>query len=147
MDRRERLIYLAGLIDGEGCIMITQALGVILTISMTDYAPVTRFAELFGCKINTSKRGRYRRQYRCVLCTKAAIKALAELAPFMLCKREQAMLILEHTEHFGQHSKRSTLKCRQLRLQLSNMKKYIRAGHFDYLITRMEGASVWTNEK
>lgn len=99
------LSYLAGIIDGEGCIRIkkntqrgTQQCQYHTTISvgMTDERIPQILCERFGGKVRVELMKTSRNLYRWQLENRAlAIEALKQLEPLLIVKREQALLALE----------------------------------------------------
>lgn len=109
IDRR----YLAGLIDGEGCIYFTKKsdteknkretyVNLRLSISNTYKPLMDRLHDEFGgyLRIHTDKyrfkSGRYRKMgYDLVLCNKQAENLIHECLPYFIIKKERAEIALD----------------------------------------------------
>jgi len=106
IDRR----YLAGLIDGEGCIYFSNKSGqkretysnLRLNISNTYKPLMERLHDEFGGYLRTHidkhqfKSGRYRKiGYDLVLCNKQAEKLIRECLPYFIIKKERAEIALD----------------------------------------------------
>ncbi len=94
---KESYAYCAGLLDGEGAIMLVRSgAGWVLrvAVSMTDLAPVMRFAEVFGGKVKPSyrKTRRGKTVFVCILERRAACEACRRTLPYLKVKRAQAEL-------------------------------------------------------
>ena len=102
--------YLAGLIDGEGCIYFTKRSGnkketyvnLRLNISNTYKPLMERLHNEFGgyLRIHTNKHqfksGRYRKiGYDLVLCNQQAEKVIRECLPYFIIKKERAEIALD----------------------------------------------------
>lgn len=128
--------YTAGLIDGEGCIDIginkslyNRGLAknpqyiVRVTIHMTDVAPLEYLQSIFGGSVikrnRTAKsyKPHWKDSYDWKIASKSATDLLAEIEPYLINKREQALVALEFTPNVcgvkltsEDHSKRSSLR-------------------------------------
>lgn len=110
LQRKIRLAYCAGIVDGEGCLFIhcgdvttnTRAQGIKsyrqrlqhLIVGMADKEPLNFLSETFGGDVNPFKR-QGKLHYRWVLCSDKAAVAVTEMLPFLQGKKDQAELFLE----------------------------------------------------
>lgn len=94
-----RIAYLAGYFDGEGCIHVGRMQGTFylrIAVASGDRETVCLFGELLGGKVKrawTTKNGR--KVYRWLANNANALRCLRILLPYLLAKREQAVLVLE----------------------------------------------------
>ena len=101
--KKTDLAYIAGLIDGEGCIHATtvkyagRASAIQVTITTT-YKPVLEFVQsIFGGKIyNNQTRDKpfWKPIYRWTIYGEKAIPVLQSVKPFLIIKRGQAEIAL-----------------------------------------------------
>lgn len=100
------LAYAAGVIDGEGCIVVRsdkpgQLPRVSVVVSMNDFRVPTRLREIFGCGSLAlidharSKRVRCRTSLRWQIRARDCERVLPAVLPFLISKREQAEKALE----------------------------------------------------
>lgn len=94
--------YLAGLIDGEGCLMLSQAQTTIrpkLQLIMTDQALVEWVASIWGTTVTSFAKYRalphHKPQFRTTLTGERAVVAIEYIEPYMRLKRSQAHLFRE----------------------------------------------------
>ncbi len=102
MDITHRLAWLAGLVDGEGCVYITNsASGVytlVLSIQMTDFSAINEIKEIVGigrisqCSLKT-KGGRT--MWKWTAFSKAAGEVITQILPYLVTKKEQAQVGLQ----------------------------------------------------
>ena len=102
-----QLAYIAGLLDGEGCIKTTGKGYLQIDIGNT-YEDALQFVKsILGGYIYTIKAPMQVYQgaiihrkvyYRWVLCGKGAAEVLALLLPYLIIKKEQAVLGIKLTE-------------------------------------------------
>jgi len=113
-----RLAYLAGLLDGEGCITIkrsrpnprpelyrrTETYVFSLCIEMSDPRPINLFCDTFGLTMhhNTSRHLRNPERHRCLYVAQIGreygYSILKTLLPYLVSKREEAELAIEFYE-------------------------------------------------
>jgi len=122
--------YLAGILDGEGSVMIRRSTYRMtntkygdcknpsyvprVQIKMTDQRPLKLFKETFGGSLTESKMyhsiSGYKSNYKTLFVYaaehKVAVKILTALLPYMIVKAEQAKLALQIPELKKQHMKR-----------------------------------------
>jgi hypothetical protein len=94
--------YLAGLIDGEGCITAFKNKGrrninPALRIQMTQRAPIDLFSEYFGGNVNTHipKNPNYKISYSYWATGKKSNEILKSISPYMKVKKSQAEMAME----------------------------------------------------
>ena len=108
--------YLAGLFDGEGCIHIAKVLhnvtkrpsyGVRAIICLTQQEPIRIIAEQFGvsyCRLSRNKANpKWRDAYQVQITGEAARKFLLSVMPFLLIKREEAVLAVMLQDHINKY--------------------------------------------
>jgi hypothetical protein len=98
------IAYCAGLVDGEGWIGIGKSgrgFSTMLTVEMTDLAPVARFSRIFDGHVviqqRKTKRGKL--VYRCRIERKKAQEACRKMLPYLKVKREQAKLLIMYANN------------------------------------------------
>ena len=105
------LAYLAGMIDGDGFITITRSVrhgkeyfGSQVGIAGTRREPHDLAASIWGGKVcpHTPKNPAHRIQYQWQRMGKAAVPILEALIPYLLIKKEHALLALELAELIDQ---------------------------------------------
>jgi excisionase family DNA binding protein len=98
------IAYIAGLIDAEGCLSISQrrrkhvvyAYDAVISINMTDELPIKFITEKAGGTYSKqSFKGKRKSVYRYSIKCKSAEPVLALLIPYLIVKKEQAHLLLE----------------------------------------------------
>jgi hypothetical protein len=107
MNKRERLIYMAGFFDGEGCIGInkttsaTKSFGyrVEVQISQVKKEPLLFFQEKYGGGVYLDKRSLINKNWQdcwhwCIA-GRAAKKCLNDLLPFLINNKNKAKIALE----------------------------------------------------
>ena len=100
MKDNEKLAYMAGFIDGEGCIRASgNYLNLSMHVSNTVKAPLLFMQEVFGGsvrgygspkKLPSGKMNK--RAYLWVICGESAAKALLALLPYLIVKKQEAIL-------------------------------------------------------
>jgi hypothetical protein len=102
----EKLAYLAGLFDGEGCVVFTRngpellSGGLQVSVTNTDLDLLERFTTQFGGRIRLNRAlrrrpGAYRTTFAWVVCGGNAARVLETLRPFLVAKAPQADLALK----------------------------------------------------
>lgn len=111
--RTEFLAYVAGLIDGEGCIGVRRRRATIanrsktptytlnVSIEMTDEAPVRAAASCFGLDhlVRVRRRALVKPIFVLTIAGQRAADLLQEIEPFLIGKPEQARVALEFWAH------------------------------------------------
>ena len=138
--KKHELIWLAGLLEGEGTFRFSGT--VVIVVEMTDLDIVQRVAKLFGnTSINSRQRYHWKRLYVTAVCGKSAAK-IAELVLPIMGKRRSVRIkhILKlASERPGQsvgirypHSKLTPRKVRTIRsLRQSGMSTRAIAKRFE----------------
>jgi len=98
--KRTDLAYIAGIIDGEGCIRAQiwesknklARYNTIVTVEMVDKTPLQFIQNLFGGRINkhTSKISERKLRWRWQVTGKEAEQLLVAVKPYLLTKKAQA---------------------------------------------------------
>ena|ERR1035437_6338747 len=99
-DRLQKVIYAAGYFDGEGCVYVSSLRGVGFQIRISiagyDTCAMNAFADLWGGKVSLERRKKNKYLVsRWQIASQNAIKALREMHPYLLVKKEQAGMVLE----------------------------------------------------
>lgn len=97
----EQAAYLAGAIDGEGCITTSGARGMRVQIANTNRAWLEELQRWCGGDGSIAEhRGRFNKRpsYSFVLTTRQSQEVLQQCAPYLILKRQQAMLLFEWVE-------------------------------------------------
>jgi hypothetical protein len=144
MDNREKLIYCAGFMDGEGHIRICQhskRVRYMLQISAVQATPqpLDFFVDLFGGTVSkrfTIYRGKPKAMFTWQCSSKAAEEALEMMLPYLVVKKDEALLALEFRKtfrpQFGERSKNSQeIEDRRgtMKIQLEQMRRDKREIH------------------
>ena len=97
-----KLAYIAGFIDGEGCINLINRgkynnIYLKLVVVNTDMAPLQFISSIFGGNIiKTSHRPGLRKSlFQWALYGATAAYALTHILPYLICKKERAELAIE----------------------------------------------------
>lgn len=134
--REANLAYLAGIIDGEGCLTIkynktTDVYFTSIAVGMTELPAIDLMVEMFGGKIRLDSNGnRSRPMFRWE--SNSAIKnreVLSDLLPYLRVKKEQALTLLAcigTIRHTGGRVETS-IEVKQLRKELYNKVKELKA--------------------
>lgn len=92
--------YLAGFVDGEGCINLHMDRShpvIRLMIGNTNLEVLERIQKQYGggsiCKHNKPKNSNWKQVYRWVLVGKSATDLIQRLAPYLIIKKYQAQLV------------------------------------------------------
>lgn len=122
MDEDRELMWMAGIIDGEGCIMINRIhrkgaghpdyrMGI--NINVVEGQDTSMFVKRFGGKLYLMKppTERAKPYYAWTLYGEAALAVLRTLLPFLVWKREKAKLAIRFQER---RVKRSRLSSEEL---------------------------------
>jgi hypothetical protein len=116
MTRQERLAYCAGLFDGEGCITISRYRKVPsgyvwpqLQVQVTQLRPIGLdfLIETFGGRRTPVKRRKVDRYWRWIQWSDGAVIFLEAVLPYLLEKREQALMAIKFQEHKNSTKKES----------------------------------------
>lgn len=122
----ETLAYLAGMMDGDGYLKLTRNTASSpgshpyfgATIGVQQLAPgvaVHLFAAVFGGHVMPpAERAGARTMARCEVHTRKAVAATRRLLPYLLVKREQALLLLEVERVRATTSRRSAKRHQEL---------------------------------
>ena len=105
LTRAEWVIYAAGFVDGEGCIAIIHA-GALrhyleVSVAQADPTPLRILQSLWGGRICTHGQRTNRPVYYWKASTRQASAAIAEMAPYLIVKRDQAAVALEFVATIG----------------------------------------------
>lgn len=148
-----KIEYLAGLFDGEGCIHIPKvplksdagwSYSLRVIFGMTHEPVIRAIAEHCGVKFcalrarNNPRAGHWKVAYQTQLCGEKAAQLLRDMMPFLIVKREEAILAIKLQDHITRYrnsAKRWTAEQRQsyedyregVRLQIKSLKQTIGA--------------------
>lgn len=108
MNEREKLIYWAGILDGEGCMKLATyggGLRPMIQLNMTCEKTVRAFADHFGMifrELNSPSRIKkrvelgHKQLYHARCECKKAYKVIKEVYPFLITKKEDARVCLNY---------------------------------------------------
>ena len=91
----KELAYIAGFIDGEGCIQANSSGRLVVQVGNTVKAPLQLIQDIFGGSVRLyarDKKEEHKPVYRYAIGSLPAIKMLTMLLPYLIVKREQAVL-------------------------------------------------------
>lgn len=93
----KELAYIAGFIDGEGCIQVTTKGTLSLVVVNTDIAPLQFIMDIFegNVSISTRETERRKRAYRWSIKERDTPEVLKTLLPYLIVKRQEAVLAIE----------------------------------------------------
>lgn len=102
--RRDKIMWSAGFVDGEGYIGLTRrkhrkdSYTLRMAVCNRDITPLNRLIELFGGIIRTDplKRDNWAQTYTWVMVGVHAASAIVQLRPFLLVKKQQADLAIQY---------------------------------------------------
>lgn len=128
-------IWAAGFIDGEGCIRISHKVRV--SVLQVDPRPLIQLQVLFGgsIRINRHSTGPKRRRiYVWEIGSRQARTMLEQILPFLIVKKDQAELALEH-DKFGR-AKRNSLNGAEgeRRIAIRNKLKELKWKEFEEIV-------------
>ena len=128
--KKEDLIYVAGLIDGDGCIT-TSFQSFRLTLSNTDKRMILWLQRTFGGNVNNQhlpENPKWNPSWKWVICAKEDLKTFLELiSPYLKFKREQAILVLNFLRKYPKHHGRKTSEAeKQEYLKVKNQLKRLK---------------------
>lgn len=102
--RKTDLAWVAGIVDGEGCICIRKVKGryyfLQLSVGMTDASTIARLKSFFGGNIHTKpgKKVQHKTCYIWNVGSDQAVSCLKKLKPYLFTKLEQACLAIDFME-------------------------------------------------
>ena len=104
------LPYIAGIIDGEGCITISKRGQPLLRLSMYDREPMDIIAHTFGGSVNRMKRSDGKPVWQLTYTSQSAVDVAYTIGPWLLVKKAEADLLVEYYKDFtsykgGDHAK------------------------------------------
>ncbi len=103
----EQLAYVAGIVDGEGCISVTtsgtgNSYSIRVQVGMCHKETMQVIVDAFGTKLAAYKNGpdplKHSIYYFTCAYGKNAVPILKKLLPYLITKRDQAILCLEFME-------------------------------------------------
>ena len=100
----EQIAYIAGLIDGEGSINISKKGGryfwLTVDIGTTDKRLLAWLLENIGghVRVSTKANPKHKTGYHWTLCSKQAKKLLQLILPFLIIKKEEAIIGIQFQE-------------------------------------------------
>jgi hypothetical protein len=105
------LAYLAGIVDGEGSINITQYKtrgGNIrwmpsVAVGMVDKEPIELFSKTFDFNINIGKAKSGRPTYSCKAAWRGCKRVLEQLYPYLRNKKDLAKLVMDFCDHVSEY--------------------------------------------
>lgn len=93
------LSYLAGIVDGEGCISLEKRENnnyrIVISVANTDGRLIDWIFENFGGRIKIHNRGEiHKKSWKWIITGQKAISLIKDIIPFLIVKKNQAELIL-----------------------------------------------------
>lgn len=104
MTIQEKIIYLAGIFDGEGCVLIvvrpsrdgrSPQYAVVCEVNMQDGAPIKMLQELFGGIYHIRKKSGNYPAAEWLVSSQKAKKFIEAIIPYSTVKKEQLLVALE----------------------------------------------------
>jgi len=99
--------YLAGIIDGEGCIMLSWRSGmrlpqIVISVTNTHFGLIDYINRMAGCgsSLDAPKKGNRRPQRRWMSYQRCAVEFVRQIRPYMICKVGQADIICRYYEAY-----------------------------------------------
>lgn len=129
MIAERNIIWAAGVIDGEGCILLKKVKGgkndlhtLDLEVSMTDYHAVKKLHEIFGIgsfrpSRRKKKQANHRQAWRWVCTSNDAMEVIELVLPYLIVKREQAELATKFSELKKKHPGRKGLSQEEVNIR------------------------------
>ena len=112
MDKLNKLVYFAGLFDGEGTVNVAQywkpnkKMGkkylcwrIAMEIAMTDKATVKWCCDTFGGNLKEKPRKEHKMQYRWRRSFRDALEIAKAIIPYSVTKKEKLQQVINHYEH------------------------------------------------
>lgn len=107
LSEKEKLIYFAGLIDGEGhigCQYYGERKRPVLQLQMTDSVVVKLFADFFGFtfrELNSPSRQnpKWKQMYQARAECQKAYPAIKKLYPYLITKKDDALIALSYYDN------------------------------------------------
>ena len=129
MTKRHDISYMAGIIDGEGCISINYArksgeYRMRISITNTDRILLDWVQERYGGYIYERKKQmpHYKRKYEwCIFAHRPQRKFIEALAETLIIKRDRALIGLEFLNLVGQRGEEVRKKREQIYLSISKL--------------------------
>jgi len=126
--------YMAGIIDGEGCISLSPAYKskrgqvhrLLLTVNNTSLSLISWVAEKWQANLHLFKSNtlnsllplRKHKIYSCQINGKKAVLILKEILPYLICKKRQAEVAIEFGKTIGKTGQRVSDNIREKRMKL-----------------------------
>lgn len=127
LSESELVAYLAGFVDGEGCIRVgmnrkkdgTPFYYVCMSVHQVNPQPLEMLKNRYGGSIHrTERRGNQRPLYEWISSSLIAVTALRELRPYLVVKADEADLALEFQDRLVTPRRYRHLKLSKDELQL-----------------------------
>lgn len=140
MNHREKLAYLAGIIDGEGSIILWKAKGdpklrgqfnLRINISSTDKILIDWIYENFGgrcyeCNAPSRKANpHWKKQYIWTVPRPNILQFLKKIHPFLIIKKERCEVAIKFRETFAKRERNLSKETFDLRLNLYEQMKHL----------------------
>jgi hypothetical protein len=90
----EDAAYLAGIVDGEGCISTDSRQQVRLAIEMTDLSVMSWISKVLEKPLYSRKRGKCKTIYAVIVVSQKASAVLIQLIPWLRIKQRQALVAI-----------------------------------------------------
>lgn len=140
MNHGEKLAYLAGIIDGEGSIMLWKSeidpkrrgqFNLRINVTSTDKCLTDWLYENFGghtyeCNAPSRKaKPNWKKQYIWSVDRPSILKFLKDIYPFLLIKKERCEIAIKFRETFEKRERHLTEETFNIRLYLFNQMKHL----------------------
>lgn len=104
------LPYMAGIVDGEGCITISRRGQPILRLSMYAKEPLDIISAIFGGNVTLMNRKDRKPIWQLTYTSQSAIDVATILEPYLVVKKAEAQLVIGYYQNFasykgGNHTK------------------------------------------
>ena len=140
MNHREKLAYLAGIIDGEGSIMIWKSnidpkrrgqFNLRVNVSSTDKCLVEWLYENFGGRFSEMNspsrviRTNWKKQYIWEVNRPDILKFLSDIYEFLIIKKERCQIAIQFRETFSKRERNLSKETFDIRLKLYEKIKHL----------------------
>jgi hypothetical protein len=94
MDRQERIIRAAGILEGEGTFSLSHTGSAKASCEMTDYDVVAELADLFGGSVSEVARRnpKWKQSWRWLASGRTAYEAMEAILPYMFSRRKEKLI-------------------------------------------------------
>ena len=112
MTQNETFAYLAGIIDGEGCVSIRKTFQYgkhyyykpMIEVGMTVKSPIQLLYDIFGGSAwyeVPKNGGKWQNQHKWRVTGKGVLPVINAILPYLIVKKAQAILCIEYCKYIG----------------------------------------------